>query len=162
MFRSTVLLKDADIPKEFDNDTNAKVLYHHQISEIFCFLDKSQHISSEIINLYRQGLYLHHYKFLDNKRIVVFVPKIVPHDKIARVDPMAFNYGYIVNGMAYAFKQKCIVCSKDTSNLCGRCKVVFYCGKDCQRADFSGHKGMCKMVHEDREMFGRTFEENKN
>ena len=162
MWQPTILLKDENMAKYFDEDTNAKVMYHHQVSERFCFMDTSQHISTEFINLYRQGLYLHHYKFKDHKRIVVLLPKNIPEGRTVRVDPMAFNYGYIVNGFAYAFKQKCIVCSKDTNNLCGRCKVVVYCGRDCQSADFACHKEMCKMVHKERETFGRTFEQNTN
>ena len=159
----TVLLKDdGDMAKKFDEDTKAKVLYHHQIADLFYFYDYSEQICSDFMSLYRQGLYLHHYKFKGDKRIVVFSPKTIMAASSVRVDPMAFNYGYIVQGMAYAFKKKCIVCSKDTNNLCGRCKVIFYCGKDCQCADFACHKNMCKMVHQDRVDNGRSFDENLN
>ncbi|TYZ62271.1 hypothetical protein PybrP1_011390 [[Pythium] brassicae (nom. inval.)] len=31
-------------------------------------------------------------------------------------------------------------------HACARCKCVFYCGKDCQRADWKRHKPLCQPV----------------
>jgi hypothetical protein len=39
----------------------------------------------------------------------------------------------------------CQVCfTSDSGNrLCGKCKKVYYCGKECQRQDWSTHKKVC-------------------
>ena len=151
---------DGEMGRNFDEDTQAKVMYHHQAMNKFCYLDTSEQVNSEIMILYAQGLYLHHYKFILDKRIVVFSSR--REGAIIQPDSMALNYGYIVNGFAYAFKKKCILCSTPTNNLCSRCKVTFYCGRACQRGDHACHKTMCKKVEQDRVENRRTFEENLN
>ena len=37
----------------------------------------------------------------------------------------------------------CFVCKGVTSKLCGRCNVTYYCGAECQRADYKQHKRGC-------------------
>lgn len=32
-------------------------------------------------------------------------------------------------------------------SVCGRCKMVHYCGKECQTADWATHKKVCKAQH---------------
>jgi hypothetical protein len=32
--------------------------------------------------------------------------------------------------------------------LCGRCKAVQYCCKECQAANWPSHKGICRSIHE--------------
>ena len=42
-------------------------------------------------------------------------------------------------------KAKCSNCDKPNSNLkCSKCKLVFYCSKECQVKDWSTHKLLCK------------------
>ena len=38
---------DGDMGRNFDEDTQAKVLYHHQAMNIFAFLDTSEQVNSE-------------------------------------------------------------------------------------------------------------------
>jgi hypothetical protein len=39
----------------------------------------------------------------------------------------------------------CRVCgSQETLASCSRCQKVYYCGKPCQKADWTRHKTMCK------------------
>ena len=39
--------------------------------------------------------------------------------------------------------QKCVVCNKSALLVCGKCKAVYYCTGDCQRADWKQHKHTC-------------------
>eukprot|EP01128_Nolandella_sp_AFSM9_P011568 TRINITY_DN833_c0_g1_i1.p1 TRINITY_DN833_c0_g1~~TRINITY_DN833_c0_g1_i1.p1 ORF type:complete len:162 (+),score=40.55 TRINITY_DN833_c0_g1_i1:24-488(+) len=42
---------------------------------------------------------------------------------------------------------KCEKCPKTTElNQCVSCKAVTYCGAECQKADWSSHKSVCKNV----------------
>ncbi len=39
---------------------------------------------------------------------------------------------------------KCMVCNNETKTTCGKCKVIFYCTKECQIYDWSDkHKHFC-------------------
>jgi len=80
---------DGEMGRNFDEDTQAKVLYHHQAMNKFCYLDTSEQVNSEIMILYAQGLYLHHYKFILDKRIVVFSSR--REGSIIQPDSMALN-----------------------------------------------------------------------
>lgn len=46
---------------------------------------------------------------------------------------------------------KCAHCGKSAVNLkrCGICHKVFYCGHDCQKADWTAHKADCKNPSDD-------------
>jgi TPR repeat protein len=54
-------------------------------------------------------------------------------------------------------KGKCKICAKDgcgalidESKQCSRCRLVYYCSRDCQRADWKVHKPKCNAAVEDR------------
>ena len=43
----------------------------------------------------------------------------------------------------------CLACKRrqkpgESFQHCGGCKAVYYCGPECQRKDWRGHKDMCK------------------
>lgn len=40
----------------------------------------------------------------------------------------------------------CNVCKKTSTNRCSRCKSVFYCGAEHQKADWSVHSKICKTL----------------
>lgn len=40
------------------------------------------------------------------------------------------------------YKSAC-VCGKNSTLRCGRCKIVPYCSRECQRADWDEHKKLC-------------------
>jgi len=42
---------------------------------------------------------------------------------------------------------RCGVCKKETSNKCSGCRTVYYCGAECQRADWKCHKPNCQIKH---------------
>lgn len=43
---------------------------------------------------------------------------------------------------------RCGFCNTRGNNLklCARCKLISYCGKDCQRGDYAAHKKQCLSV----------------
>ncbi|KAF8452938.1 hypothetical protein BDZ91DRAFT_749992 [Kalaharituber pfeilii] len=38
---------------------------------------------------------------------------------------------------------ECNICARQTWRSCGRCKLVWYCSKECQRYDYKVHKHLC-------------------
>jgi len=36
-------------------------------------------------------------------------------------------------------------CSSSATNICSACAQVYYCGEECQRADWAAHKAFCKL-----------------
>ncbi len=37
----------------------------------------------------------------------------------------------------------CLICSQAATKLCSKCKVVYYCSRECQEADWSSHRFFC-------------------
>ncbi len=49
-----------------------------------------------------------------------------------------------VRDFRYRSDQKCAYCdSRCNQNKCGKCKLVYYCNKNCQRAHWGNHKKVC-------------------
>ncbi len=42
---------------------------------------------------------------------------------------------------------KCQVCRKETTKKCPRCRTAYYCGAECQQADWKCHKTCCVVKH---------------
>ena len=53
-------------------------------------------------------------------------------------------YGRIQSGYSLAVHQRCWACRKPTKRTCSKCRVAYYCGKECQRASFSHHRAICR------------------
>ncbi|KZT64965.1 hypothetical protein DAEQUDRAFT_565047 [Daedalea quercina L-15889] len=47
----------------------------------------------------------------------------------------------------------CVLCGKKTGSRCKQCMSVFYCGPDCQRADWPHHKHGCRSLQDGRWRF---------
>jgi hypothetical protein len=51
-----------------------------------------------------------------------------------------------------SLRHKCLNCGKTAADVCkrlskcSRCKLVSYCSKDCQSADWKGHRAFCKIA----------------
>ena len=43
-----------------------------------------------------------------------------------------------------SYESYCVVCEKATKNSCARCRLVYYCSRDCQAKDWPKHKSKCK------------------
>ena len=52
-------------------------------------------------------------------------------------------------------------CQKPASSRCGRCKVILYCSRACQTADWAAHKSMCTTIVEDLKGREPTDEDKK-
>ena len=40
----------------------------------------------------------------------------------------------------------CGKCGKETKQKCGKCKIVFYCSKECQTSEWPSHKKFCQIA----------------
>ena len=47
------------------------------------------------------------------------------------------------------------MCSKLTTNKCGKCGLAWYCKTECQRSDWKIHKKVCKYPFEIKESEGK-------
>ena len=50
----------------------------------------------------------------------------------------------------------CMVCLRPSTYQCARCKCVFYCNKDHQKADWLNHRKYCGMPAEQRSSYIRV------
>ena len=41
-------------------------------------------------------------------------------------------------------EQVCCVCSKEGAKRCSKCKLQYYCSKECQQSDWKNHKAVCR------------------
>ncbi|TFY69765.1 hypothetical protein EVJ58_g251 [Rhodofomes roseus] len=41
----------------------------------------------------------------------------------------------------------CVLCGRKTTSRCSQCQSVAYCGSDCQKADWSHHKRVCRSLN---------------
>jgi hypothetical protein len=58
---------------------------------------------------------------------------------IINVQKSALEHGDLDRGI-------CADCRKIGDKICGRCKVVTYCSKECQRKHWKKHKALCTAV----------------
>jgi len=47
-------------------------------------------------------------------------------------------------------KPKCEVCANEAPTRCSRCRVAWYCSRQCQEQDWKRHKPACSQAHEKR------------
>lgn len=59
--------------------------------------------------------------------------------------------------------QKCGKCSKDANSICTNCKSIYYCSRDCQKADWKNHKKNCSPFEiKNDEKLGRFLKANRD
>lgn len=79
----------------------------------------------------------------------------VPYDQVAKREadreafmkaaaPVAVLYDMAKQMMGKGTAVPCLQCGKDAALKCARCKRVWYCSKDCQKASWKTHKRVCK------------------
>ena len=61
-------------------------------------------------------------------------------DNVQRVDSVGHNFGNDESVDPF-----CNRCRAEAAKLCGRCKVVKYCSRECQSQDWKEHKKVCEM-----------------
>lgn len=60
-------------------------------------------------------------------------------------------------------EEKCAVCGVESSKFCSKCKKVYYCCVDHQKADRKAHKGLCfSATLKTDDVQGRHFVATKN
>lgn len=42
----------------------------------------------------------------------------------------------------------CAACGKKSTNICAKCRAVYYCSRECQKSDWKRHKQTCCATHE--------------
>jgi hypothetical protein len=90
------------------------------------------------------------------------VAKPEHNGKLARVLSLDAHTGrYVValeGGKELLLKAECVAraecaavgcASEEASSVCSRCKAVRYCSRECQRADWQAHKGVCAVAQAD-------------
>ena len=97
-------------------------------------------------------------------RVVVqrLVAKPEHNGKRARVvsfDARTGRYAVALDdGKELSLKAECVAragcaaagcASEEASSVCGRCEAVRYCSRECQRADWKAHKGVCAAAQSD-------------
>lgn len=63
------------------------------------------------------------------------------------ISPSTELFKYFFN-LAYTdtkSEKSCHICGKPASKHCSRCKKVYYCSSECQKADWQNHKHNCKL-----------------
>jgi len=43
-------------------------------------------------------------------------------------------------------EHRCEICGTPTTSCCGKCKAVYYCSAECQRADWKTHRALCGKI----------------
>lgn len=94
----------------------------------------------EINEIFKQKKYTINGKLLQESTII-------EDCEIAEDDIIIAEFKHLPEWVLYRTGEICCYC-KNSGILqnCSGCKVVKYCSKPCQIADFSGHKGFCKKV----------------
>lgn len=85
---------------------------------------------------------------------------------VQQMDPLFEGYqpGTPIESMQYEEHPRCygggmcFHCLKmaEEPHICGRCKQISYCGEECQRADYSGHKKYCHLGERRPTWWGRS------
>ena len=52
--------------------------------------------------------------------------------------------------MEERLQQECGQCGKLSETKCARCKMIYYCSKDCQKNNWKKHKKVCKYMEKER------------
>jgi len=52
--------------------------------------------------------------------------------------------------------QKCAVCNQPSTQRCSACRMVPYCGKECQKKDWPSHKFFCPLLYPEKDKSGKS------
>ncbi|CRK99828.1 CLUMA_CG013136, isoform A [Clunio marinus] len=59
--------------------------------------------------------------------------------------------------------KSCVKCEKPSNSFCTNCKLVHYCSRECQKADWKTHKTQCRPFEIKKdEKFGRYLKANRD
>eukprot|EP01112_Ceratiomyxa_fruticulosa_P017189 TRINITY_DN5306_c0_g1_i1.p1 TRINITY_DN5306_c0_g1~~TRINITY_DN5306_c0_g1_i1.p1 ORF type:complete len:441 (+),score=73.80 TRINITY_DN5306_c0_g1_i1:204-1526(+) len=117
-----------------------------QLRQLYAFAKQSENLSKEIFGLvdrpsktFIEDMVKKTIRNSDSTPLIKHVGEQKADEKLERktaVEPKESGN---------ASEARCANCGVTTSlSRCGRCKKVFYCGRDCQRNDWKNHKSNCQ------------------
>ncbi|KAF9448984.1 hypothetical protein P691DRAFT_668425, partial [Macrolepiota fuliginosa MF-IS2] len=72
--------------------------------------------------------------------------EMVPYATRIALSPVLWHTWRAQNNIVHVPDCRCRSSGKPKLLQCGACRVVRYCSKDCQRADWGTHKHICKTL----------------
>ncbi|CAF1210341.1 unnamed protein product [Didymodactylos carnosus] len=154
--QSAICLKFLSVKKTVDGLPLILLLYSHELKIRVELM--SEHMAWVQHQLKKQKLFMSVNSTLDEQRLLLNCLELnatklkhginVKREKFENKMKLSFIIPVrplnIVDIENILHNQQCVVCSKSTTNTCGKCKAMAYCSRDCQTKDWSEHKKTCK------------------
>jgi len=105
--------------------------------------DSGEQLDDDFMTIVQQGWKYHKVHQALDLPEVVLVCFYRLKDPPTGPSPLAFQFSFHYCGYVVAYKSVCVICKKECSNRCSKCKRMFYCGSACQRQDWARHKLCC-------------------
>ena len=174
-----VVIKNPTATAVFLSDDNNVGGFYHRASNQLMFIDNSKEFQEVFLSYFDQGLRISEFKQKAKMGVVITQTEdgapprdiqfrerqftLVVHQPLDESrcegfpDPMAFQFGFIVNGMVTLVHNNLCICCKQRkeTKICKDCGLARYCGETCQKADWRLHKLLCKKAKKSKATHGK-------